>query len=60
MAGDQSIVAAGIEVAVLPHGIWAASVADLSQDLSAPDLALSCSIEWEGPVHSHCVLRFST
>ena len=43
-----------------PPGIWTASVAHLSQDLSAPDLMLSCSIECEGPVPSLCALRFST
>lgn len=37
-AGDQGIVNTGSEVAVLPIEIWAASLADLSQNLSAPDL----------------------
>lgn len=41
--------------------IWAASVVDLSQDPSAPDLALSCGLEWKEPRWSHwernhCVL----
>ena len=42
-------MAAGTEVAVLPPGIWAASVANFSQDASAPDLALSCGVEWAEP-----------
>ena len=53
-------MAAGTEVSMPPPGIWTASVANVSQDLSAPDLVLSCSIEWEGPVHSLCALRFTT
>ena len=32
---------------------WAASVAHLSLDLSAPHLALSCSVGWMEPEHSH-------
>ena len=40
----RGTVAAGIEVAVLAPGIRDASAADLSQDLSAPDLALSCGV----------------
>ena len=38
-------MAAGNEVAALFPEIWAASVADLSQDLSDPGLARSCSVE---------------
>ena len=38
-------MAVDIEVAVLSPEIWAASVADFSQDLSSPDLVLSCSVE---------------
>ena len=45
-AGGRGIVAAGIEMAVLPPTIWAASVADLPQDLPAPHLVLSCGAEW--------------
>ena len=43
-------MAAGIEVAVLLPGIWSDSVADFSQDLSAPDLALGavCSQQSRG------------
>ena len=47
--GGWGVVAAGTEVAALPPEIWAASVADLTQDLSAPDLVLS----WKT---NHCVL----
>ena len=43
------VVAAGIEVAVVLPEIWAASVADFSQDLSAPDLGLSYGMEWVEP-----------
>ena len=38
-------MAAGIEVTALPPEIWAASVAVFSQDLSDPDLLLSCGVE---------------
>ena len=48
----QGIVAAGIEVAVLLPDIRVASVSDLSQDLSAPDPVLSCSMQWAGPGYS--------
>ena len=48
-ARDQGTVAAGIKVAV-PGSVdlcaW------LSQDLSAPDLGLSCSVEWAELRHS--------
>ena len=37
---------ARIEVALLHTGIWAASVADFPQDLSAPDPVLSCGVDW--------------
>lgn len=33
-------------MAVLPLEIWAASVANFFEDLSAPDLALSCCVGW--------------
>lgn len=37
--------------------IWAASVAGLSQDLSTPDLALSCGVEQELLLEmNYCVL----
>ena len=42
-------MAAGIEVAVLPLGIWSASLSAFSQDLSAPDSALSCGVEGLDP-----------
>ena len=42
-------MAAGIEVAALLSEIWAASVAVFSQDLSTPDLVLSCGVEWAVP-----------
>ena len=50
---DQVIVAAGTEVAALLPETWAASVAVSSQDPSASELALSCSVEWAelGPSH---------
>ena len=38
-------VGTGIEVAVLPPEIWAASVAVFSQDLSALDAVLNCGVE---------------
>ena len=52
---------AGIQVVVLLPGTWAASVVDLFQDLSAPDLAPSCSVGWADlecswQVVSHCLL----
>lgn len=50
-----------IEVAMLLPEIWATSVADFSQELFAPDLALNCDIEWAGLGHTfwemnHCAL----
>ena len=39
-------MAGGIEEAVVRPGTWAASVADLSQDLSTLDLTVSCHVEW--------------
>lgn len=41
-------MAAGIEVAALLSGIWAASLAVFSQDLSAPDAAVRCAVELVG------------
>lgn len=41
-------VRTGTEVAVLPPEIWAASVAVLSQDISALDAVLNCGIECMG------------
>lgn len=38
---------AGIEAAELPPEIWL-PLADFSQDLSAPDPVLNCSVEWAG------------
>ena len=38
------IVPAGIEVEALLPEIWASSIADFSQDLSAPILMLNCSV----------------
>lgn len=54
-------MALGIEVVVLPSEILAAPVADFSQELSAPDLVLSCGVQWAEQVCSlwertHCVL----
>ena len=46
-------VAAGIEVVVLSPGTWAVPVADLSQDLSTPDPASSCGMDWAEPEGSH-------
>ena len=46
-------MAAEIEVAVLLPGVWAASVAHFSLDLSATYLVLSCSVEWAEPARSH-------
>ena len=45
MEAGLGVVAAGIEVVVQPPEIWAASVAVFSQDLSASEPALSCSVE---------------
>lgn len=39
-------MAAGIEKAVVPPGTWAASVVDLSQDLSTLDLTVVAM--WSG------------
>ena len=41
----------GTEVAMLPPEIWAASVPLSSQDLSAPDPAPSCGMQWAEPEH---------
>ena len=51
--GGWGILAAGTEVAALPPEIWAASLAVFSQDLSVPDLALSCGVEWAESECSH-------
>lgn len=40
---------AGIEMEILLPEIWACSVADFSQDLSAPMLVLSCNVECAEP-----------
>lgn len=42
-------MAAGMEVAALLPGIWAASGADFSQDLPTPGLVLSCTVEQTEP-----------
>ena len=46
-------MAAGIKVVVLLHETWAASVGGLSQGLSTPDPAPSCSVMWAGLERSH-------
>lgn len=43
-SGGWGAVTIGIEVAVLLLGTCAASVANVSQDVSTPDLAPSCSM----------------
>ena len=42
--GDQGMMASGIEVFVLLPESWAAYMAQLSQDLSAPDLTPSYGV----------------
>ena len=54
-------MAAGIELVALLTEIWAASVAVFSQYLSAPDVVLSCGVEWAELgcsqwERNHCVL----
>lgn len=44
-------MSAGIEMELLLPEIWACSVADFSQDLSAPMLVLSCNVEWAEREH---------
>ena len=53
-------VRTGIEVAVLPPEIWAASVAVFSQDLSALDAVLNCDVECLGLEPSHLAGRGNT
>ena len=48
---------AGIDVAAMLPKTWAASVVVSSQDLSAPDPALSFGVEWAGPGCAHYEMK---
>lgn len=48
-SGDHNVGAVGIEVAALLPKNWAEAVLGFSQDLPAPDLALSYGGKWAEP-----------